>query len=572
MTIAIPTPRQHSHLAEGPWPRWIDSDPTVEADGRVENTQIRRPLSMEADPIDVSAQGAITFGPFRLFPTQRLLLEGEKTVHLGSRAFNILISLVERPGELVTKDELMARVWPGTFVEQGNLAVQVAALRRALGEGEMGNRYLANIPGRGYRFVAPVSVSQRSQTAAMLPAQIARLHNLPAPITQLVGRTEIISILSKQLAGHRLLTIVGTGGIGKTSVALAIAEGLISQYADGVWLIDLASIDDPDLVPGALASVLGLAPCSENQLPYLAAALREKQALLVLDNCEHLIGAAAALAKEVLRGAPGVQILTTSREPMQVEGERIHRLASLSSPVASNGLTAAEALTFPAVQLFIESAATTLDGLKFGDAEAATVAAICRKLDGIPLAIKLAAAQVEVLGLREIAARLDNRIPLLTRGGRGALPRHATITATLDWSYNLLTELERAVFRRLGVFAGDFAPEEARAIAADGAFVASEVDDSIASLISKSLVAANLGGGAVRYRLLETTRDYALELSDRDKVVQFGRRRGGHYSKPFRNPAPNGKCGAQLSGLLTTDVELPTSARQSTERFQSAGI
>jgi predicted ATPase/DNA-binding winged helix-turn-helix (wHTH) protein len=511
MTIAIPTPRQHSHLGEGPWQRWIDSDLTVEADGRAENPQIRRPSSTEADPIDVSAQGAIAFGPFRLFPTRRLLLEGEKTVHLGSRAFDILISLVERPGELVAKDELMARVWPGTFVEQGNLAVQVAALRRALREGEMGNRYLANIPGRGYRFVAPVTVSQPSQTAAMLRAQIRRLHNLPASITQLVGRTEIIGILSKQFARCRLLTIVGAGGISKTSVALAIAEGLISQYADGVWLIDLASIDDPDLVPGVVASVLGLASCSENQLPYLAAALREKQALLVLDNCAHLIGAAAALAKEVLRGAPGVQILTTSREPMQVEGERIHRLAALASPVAPNGLTAAEALTFPAVQLFIESAATTLDGLRFGDAEAATVAAICRKLDGIPLAIKLAAAQVEVLGLREIEARLDNRIPLLTRGGRGALPKHATITATLDWSYNLLTELERTVFRRLGVFAGEFTPEEARTIAADGAFVASEVDDSVASLISKSLVEASLEGGAVRYRLAETTRAYALE-------------------------------------------------------------
>jgi predicted ATPase len=203
------------------------------------------------------------------------------------------------------------------------------------------------------------------------------MHNLPAPIAQLVGRTETIRILSKQLAGCRLLTVVGSGGIGKTFVALAIGQGLISQYADGAWLIDLASIGDPDLVPSALASVLRLASCFENELPYLAAALRETQALLVLDNCEHLIGAAAALAKEVLRGAPGVRILATGREPMQVEGERIHRLASLAIPVASNGLTAAEALTFPAVQLFIESAATTLDGLKFGDAEAAAVAAIC---------------------------------------------------------------------------------------------------------------------------------------------------------------------------------------------------
>jgi predicted ATPase len=226
---------------------------------------------------------------------------------------------------------------------------------------------------------------------------------------------------------------------------------------------------------------------------------------------------------------------------MQVEGERIHRLASLASPVESNGLTAAEALTFPAVRLFVESAATTLDGLKFGD-EAATVAAICRKLDGIPLAIKLAAAQVEALGLREIGARLDNRVPLLTRGGRGASPRHATITATLDWSYNLLNELERTVFRRLGVFAGAFAPEEARTIAADGAIVASEVDESVASLISKSLVAADLDGGAVRYRLLETTRAYALEkLSGGVEVDRFGRRHGARERKPFRYPAPNGK-------------------------------
>ena len=261
----------------------------------------------------------MSFGPFHLLLTQRLLLEGEKPLRLGSRALDILIALVERPGELVSKEELMAQVWPNTFVEPANLTVHVAALRRALKDGHGGNRYLVNIPRRGYCFVAPVKVSEEPKSSAPFTTATERTNNLPASVTRLIARSDTVSGLSARLSGHRLLTIVGPGGIGKTSVALAVAEGLLASYEHGVWFIDLTPLGDPLLVPRALASSLGLDIRSESLVSGLIAALGDKQMLLVLDNCEHVIEAAAALAAELLRSAPGVRILATSREPLWME-------------------------------------------------------------------------------------------------------------------------------------------------------------------------------------------------------------------------------------------------------------
>jgi DNA-binding winged helix-turn-helix (wHTH) protein len=277
------------------------------------------------------------------------LLDGDKPVRLGSRALEILIALVERPGELVGKDELMARVWPSTIVVEGNLTVHVAALRRALGDGHGGNRYLVNIPGRGYRFVASVTLADQPRPMTALISPVRREHNLPALLTRLIGRAEVVSRLAKQFSQRRFLSIVGPGGIGKTSVALAVAEALIEAHEHGVWLVDLASIAEPHLVPTALATALGLEIRSENPLPGLIADLRDKRMLLLLDNCEHVIEAAAALAVGILKGAPDVRVLATSREPLRAEGERVHRLSPLESPPPSARLTAAEALGFPAV-------------------------------------------------------------------------------------------------------------------------------------------------------------------------------------------------------------------------------
>src|SRR6266481_4226942 len=297
---------------------------------------------------------AISFGPFRLFPARRLLLEGEQPVRLGSRAFDILAALVERVGEVSSKEELIARAWPETFVEEANLKIQVSALRRALGDGQGGQRYIVTVPGGGYNFVAPVTFEEQPQ-ASLSPANApTSLHNLPLAVTRMINREETVAALASRLPRQRLTTIVGPGGVGKTTVALAVAERMIAGYKHGVWLVDLAPLGDPRLVQSAVATVLGLEIRSENPLPGLIAALRDRRMLLLLDNCEHVIDAVASLAAAVLTGVPRVNILATSREPLGVAGERAHRLGPLGSPPTSSGLTAAGAAAFPAVQLFVE--------------------------------------------------------------------------------------------------------------------------------------------------------------------------------------------------------------------------
>jgi len=282
------------------------------------------------DRTAASAHHAISFGPFRLVPSQQLLLEDGKPVRLGSRALDILIALAERPNELVSKEDLIARVWPDTFVEEGNLRVHIATLRRALGDGQAGKRYVANIPGRGYRFVAPISLSTEQASQAPPPSAAARTYELPAPPTRMLGRDDIVNSLISQLPQRRFITLVGPGGIGKTTVALAVADRSTASYPDGVRFVDLAPLTDPLLVPSALAFVLGLAIRSDSPIPGLVALLRDKKMLLVLDSCEHVIDAAASLAEQVLRGAPGVHILTTSREALRAQGERVQRLGPLA--------------------------------------------------------------------------------------------------------------------------------------------------------------------------------------------------------------------------------------------------
>jgi predicted ATPase/DNA-binding winged helix-turn-helix (wHTH) protein len=480
-----------------------------------------------ADRAVSASEHAISFGPFRLIPKQRLLLEGDKQVRLGSRALDILIALLERPGEVVGKDELVARVWPNTTVEESNLKFQVGALRRTLGKG---NRYLGTIPGRGYSFVAPLVIADQPTPAPPKPASSSPPHNLPIGLTGLIGRAETVDRLTQRVPQQRLLTIVGPGGIGKTSVALAVADRLLAAYTDGVWLVDLSPLSESRLVPSALAAVLGLEIRSENPLPSLVASLGDKQMLLVLDNCAHVIEAAASLAVGILRGAPRVHILATSREPLRVEGERVYRLSPLASPPVSAGLNAAEALAFPAVQLFVERAVENSDDFAFSDADVPLVADICRKLDGLPLAIEFAAARVEAFGVRGLAAHLDDRLRLLTSGRRTAVARHRTLSATLDWSYNLLSEAQQKVLRRLAIFAGGFTLHAAGVVAADAGQPEAEIIDQVAELVTKSLVAADVGDAEPRLRLFEITRAYARnKLAESGELDALGRRHAVYY-------------------------------------------
>jgi len=495
---------------------------------------------------------AISFGPYRLLAAQRLLLERDKPVRLGSRAFDILAALVERAGEVVGKEQLIARAWPQTFVEESNLKIQVSALRRALGDGQGGNRYVITVPGRGYNFVAPVRREEPSRASPPPTVAPAGVHNLPCPVTRMIGREEAVAALVARLSRQRLVTIVGPGGIGKTTVALAVAERVTTNYEHGVWLVDLAPLGDPRLVPSAVATVLGLEMRTDDPLPALVAALRDNRMLLLLDNCEHVIEAVASLAAAVLSGARGVSILATSREPLGVAGEREYRLAPLSSPQPSSRLTAAEAAAFPAVQLFVERVTAIVEDFALSDANAPAVVEICRRLDGLPLAIEFAAPRVEVLGIEGLAARLDDSLPLLGTRRRAATPRHQTMRAVVDWSYGLLSGDEQPFFKALGIFAGGFTVEAAAAVAVDAATTGSHTIDRLVDLVAKSLVVADVSGAKPRFRLLDTIRAYAIEKIDASgERERLARRHAEHYRSLFERA--EGEAPARPTGEWLAD-------------------
>jgi predicted ATPase/DNA-binding winged helix-turn-helix (wHTH) protein len=455
----------------------------------------------------------ISFGPFSLISSERLLTKDGAPVELGARTLDILLALLSRPNEVLSKEELLAVVWPDVTVDEGSVRFHIATLRKALGDGKDGARYITTLPGRGYWFVAPISRSSdqgRVQTAA---AGSMRHSNLPSRLIRMVGRSEDVLTLSTQLATTRFVTIVGAGGVGKTTVAVAVGHDLIESFSGAVLFIDFGALRDPRLVATSLASMLGLSVQSDDPTPSLIAYLRDRRILLILDNCEHLIEAAAALAERIVAAALQTHILATSREALRVEGEHVYRLAPLVCPPDDPGLTATITQTFPAAQLFLDRAVASGARLDLSDADAAIVASICRKLDGVALAIELAAGRVGTYGLQQTAALLDQRLTLLWLGQRTAPPRQKTLQATLDWSYQLLSELERVVLRRLAVFAGPFTMEAALAIVTSATVDQSLVFGAIDSLVAKSMVATHPVGAMMRYRLLDTTRAYALAIS-----------------------------------------------------------
>ena len=457
------------------------------------------------------------FGDFQIFPSRRLLLEGGNRLAIGSRAFDILTALVRAAGSVVTKQELVTQAWPGVFVQDGSLRVQINGLRKLLRDGMDDRRFIVNDAGRGYSLAAPVAVRVESNSKIIGRPPCFLPDNLPNIVTQVFGRDASIQTLAVEMPKHRFITIVGPGGIGKTTLAVLAASTMRNAYGDGALFVDLAPINDPDLVPSVLASALGLAVKSEDPVPDLIGFLRDKHLLVVLDNCEHVIGAAATLVDVILSRTAQVQILATSREPLCARGERVHHLDPLETPAENQILGAEDAMRFSAVQLFVDRTDAALGGFKLCDADVSTVVGVCRRLDGMALAIELATARVGTLGVSGIAAGLENRFQLLSKGLRTAPQRHRTLYAVFDWSYQLLKPAEQRVFRRLSVLAGRFSIEAAIAIAADGETSANDVDENVATLVAATLLTAEVTGQTATYRLLDSARAYG-----REKLSELG--------------------------------------------------
>jgi len=457
-------------------------------------------------------------------------------VPIGGRAFEIIEVLVQSAGELVTKNDLSARIWPGAIVEDNTLQFHISAIRKALGSDR---GILKTASGRGYRLLGAWTSRESTSSVDSMDLEPMRSPaepfqtNLPAAASELVGRTNAVQHLRGLLSAYRVVTLTGPGGIGKTRLAFEVARGLFPSFQGDVRLVELVSLSDPGLVPSAVAGGLSLKlGGDEISAECVARAIGAQRLLLVLDNCEHVIDAAARLAETIVRMCPRTTILATSREILKIEGEHVYRVPPLDVP--SQHEEPDDILGRSAVQLFIAATRAVHSDFSPNGENLPAIAAICRRLDGIPLAIDFAATRVATLGLQQVAASLNDHLGMLTSGRRTALPRHQTLRATLDWSYELLPEPERLLMRRLAVFAGDFTAEAASLVAADDEIAVSDVVCSLASLVTKSLVTLEAAGAIAHHRLHETTRVYALEkLAESGEFEQVARRHADYYRRLF---------------------------------------
>jgi predicted ATPase/DNA-binding winged helix-turn-helix (wHTH) protein len=452
------------------------------------------------------------FGPFRLFPAARLLERAGKPVEIGARSLDILLELVNQAGRVVGKTELMSAIWRDTTVVEGALRTHVYNLRKSLGDGVGGARYVTSVAGRGYCFVAPVVRGASATATGGARTAAKQAHGLPSRLARMAGRDDVVQMLAGLVMERRFVTVLGAAGIGKTTVAVAILHALLETFGDDVRFVELGSLTDPSLVAGTVASALGVPTHTDDPLESLRAFLQDKRVLLVLDNCEHVVNAAASLAEHLFVRTSRVHVLTTSREALRVEGEHAHRLGPLDTPAEVVGMSLDTVQTFPAVQVFLERAAASGWSGELTHDDVQIVVETCRHLDGVPLSIELAASFVGQCGLRGMAAVLDDRLRLLWQRGRRTAPeRQQTLHALIAWSYDRLPEHERVVLRRLSVFVGSFSFDAAKAIVLDECDSAESLLEVMNELVAKSLLSESVKDGAIVYRLLETTRVYALE-------------------------------------------------------------
>jgi predicted ATPase len=473
----------------------------------------------------------LRFGPFELSIGNRLLTNGAKVVPLGARAMDLLIVLVEQASKVVGRRTLIEHVWPKRGAEQVSLRVHISALRKALDQSDPGRRYIANVPGRGYSFVVPVTSLSPQSSSDLKPPSRSRL---PARLMRMLGRQDALATIQMRLAEQKFVTIVGPGGIGKTTVAVAVAHEMGSNFNNQVHFVDLGALGNASLVASAVATSLGVSVQTTDVVPALIDHLQGKPALIILDCCEHLIDGASAVAEELIRRVPTLHLLATSREAMRVEGERVYELCALACPPEDSSVSAQDALQYPAVQLLVDRVRTVRGDFELADGDAPIAAGICRRLDGIPLAIELAAGRVDIFGLSKTASLLDDRLSWV--GRRTALPKHQTLNAALEWSYDLLGQAEKRVLSRLSVFAGGFTFEASVAVVADETIDEANVSDCVWELRSKSMIAAQ--GQGARLRLLDTTHAFASRrLAESDEEGRWRRRHAFYFSDLLKQGA-----------------------------------
>ncbi|WP_156992374.1 ATP-binding protein [Paraburkholderia oxyphila] len=479
----------------------------------------------------------VQVGKLRVNLERREVTENGLPLRIGSRAFDVLEFLIDASGSLVLKDEIISHVWPDTVVEENNLQVQIAVLRKALGEDR---GMIRTIPGRGYQLVGlePVSVGPSGS------ATRDQLHNIPAQ-GELIGRETDVADIGALLGESPVLTLVGAGGIGKTSLAIRAAREYGHRFADGVRYVELAPVGEPGEVVSAAAEACGVrfADGAASAVS-LAQRLARQKCLVILDNAEHVVAAVAELADALAAYYPAVTVLATSREPLRIASESIYRVEPLA--VASDDAPLEYLNTCPSVQLFMRRAQSLGRGVGTDERNVRLVGVICQRLDGIPLAIELAAARSAALGVAGVYAHLDDRLQLLAGGKRNALPRHQTLRATFDWSYALLDTSSRKLFRRLGVFAARFTFEAACAVAMDDVMTMAAVISGIGELTAKSLLNVEFEDDVARYRLSESTRAYALEkLQDEGEVQRTAERHARFIQQSFEEcPLDGCKAGA----------------------------
>ena len=483
-------------------------------------------------------------GPLQLDPEARVLTEDGAAVALGARAVAVLFALVSRANEYVEKSAILDAAWPGLVVEEANLAVQISAIRRALARVPGGEGRIETLARRGYRFVGPVT-ALAGRSAAPVATDRKRT-NLPELLTSFVGRERELAELRQRLPGTRVLTLIGTGGIGKTRLAQQAAAEMLDAYRDGVWFVDLAPLGDPTLVPSALAQVLQVKEAAgQPLLTVLCNHLQTKQLLLILDNCEHVLDACARFVAVLLRETAQVTVIATSREPLHLAAEHPYLVAAL--PLPDPKADAQSIARSDAVQLFAERARQYRPHFGLQEQRAHAVAEICVRLDGIPLALELAAARIAVLPVEQIVRLLDQRFRLLRSGNR-ELPRHETLRAMIDWSYDLLDDAEKTLFSRLSVFAGGWTIAAADAVCGSEPIAKDDVVYLLIGLIEQSLVVADEDGD--RYQLLETIRQYANERLTESGNAEAVRERHRDYFLAVAEEAEPKLTGAEQAKWL----------------------